>query len=285
MSDARTISIITVNLNNREGLEKTLNSVVNQTCTDYELLIIDGGSTDGSVDVIRALSDKISYWISEPDQSIYHAMNKGLAKVNGEYCLFLNAGDWLTDNGLVEAIRECTGEEIIYFNCYLSYNNSRFEEQTYPKHLTLRSFYKRTIGHQSTLIRSSLFGQYGNYSETYRIHSDYEFWIKTIILENATCKYVNKFLCFYDMAGQSAMSTQKSAQEISSILDRYVPRRVQEDYAYWYAKEREMEILEWYKANKPLYAVLVFIYKVIKNVNRLFSPKPPDAIQAGAAKA
>lgn len=269
MSDAPKIAIITVNLNNRKGLEKTIDSVYKQTYTNYELIVIDGGSTDGSIDVIRDMSDKISYWISEPDRGIYCAMNKGLAKASGQYCLFLNSGDWLTNNGLPEAAKACKGEDIIYFNCYLSYSDTRFEEQTYPEHLTLRSFYKRTIGHQSTLIRKALFSKYGDYSETNRIHSDYEFWIRTIIVENAKCKYVDKFLCFYDMTGQSAMPDSASQQEIDTILDRYIPRRVQDDYAYWYAKERDMDIVEWYKAHKLVYAIMVLVYKAIKNINRL----------------
>ena len=273
MPDAHTISIITVNLNNRQGLEYTLGSVLAQSFTDYQLVVIDGGSTDGSVDVIRALSHKISYWISEPDWGIYHAMNKGLARASGQYCLFLNSGDWLTENGLLEAARVCTGEDIIYFNCYLSYSSTDFVEQTYPQNLTLRSFYKRTIGHQSTLIRRDLFNRYGSYNENKRLHSDYEFWIKTIIIENASCKYVNEFLCFYDMTGRSAASDSISQFEVATILNRYIPRRVQADYAYWYAKECDMEILEWYKANKLLYAALVFVYKVIRRVRKLMPAK------------
>ena len=266
-----TISIITINLNNRQGLEKTLISVINQSITDYQLVVIDGGSTDGSINIIRALSHKIHYWISEPDRGIYHAMNKGLAQAGGRYCLFLNSGDWLTENGLLEAVNACTGEDIIYFNCYRSYSSIDFVEQTYPSNLTFRSFYKKTIGHQSTLIYRDLFNRYGSYNETNRLHSDYEFWIKTIIIGDATCKYVNKFLCYYDMTGRSTTADSVSQFEVATALNMYIPQRVQDDYAYWYAREHDMEILEWYKANKSLYAALIFIYKVIKRIRKLVS--------------
>lgn len=73
------LSVITINYNNCDGLRKTIESVVNQTCRDFEYIIIDGGSTDGSVDVIKQYADKINYWVSEPDKGIYHAMNKGIS--------------------------------------------------------------------------------------------------------------------------------------------------------------------------------------------------------------
>ena len=83
-------SIITINFNNCDGLRRTIESVVNQTNDNYEYIVIDGGSTDGSVDVIQKYSDRISYWVSEKDDGIYNAMNKGVRHAHGDYCLFLN---------------------------------------------------------------------------------------------------------------------------------------------------------------------------------------------------
>ncbi|MDR2910496.1 MAG: glycosyltransferase [Bacteroidales bacterium] len=92
------LSIITINLNNVAGLQKTIESVVKQTFTDYEYIVIDGGSTDGSADIIKQHANKITYWVSEPDKGIYNAMNKGIRVAKGEYCLFLNSGDWLINS-------------------------------------------------------------------------------------------------------------------------------------------------------------------------------------------
>ena len=86
-------SIITINFNNKDGLRRTINSVLCQTCTDYEFIIIDGGSTDGSVEVIKENERKITYWVSEKDKGVYHAMNKGVAQAHGDYCVFMNSGD------------------------------------------------------------------------------------------------------------------------------------------------------------------------------------------------
>ena len=101
------LSIITVNLNNREGLRKTAESVVSQTYKDYEWIVIDGGSTDGSKELIEQYAEHISYWVSEPDKGIYNAMNKGIRQAHGEYFLFLNSGDSLCDDDIVESF--CVG--------------------------------------------------------------------------------------------------------------------------------------------------------------------------------
>ena len=85
------LSIITINLNNAAGLRKTIQSVVNQTYIDFEYIIIDGFSSDGSIEVIKEYADRINYWVSEPDRGIYNAMNKGILKTSGEYIHFLNS--------------------------------------------------------------------------------------------------------------------------------------------------------------------------------------------------
>lgn len=114
------LSIITVNRNNTEGLRKTIESVVSQTYTDFEYIIIDGASTDGSVDIIKEYADRITYWVSEPDNGIYNAMNKGILKAKGEYLQFLNSGDWLVDEGVLQTMIKYTDDvDILIGNIYL----------------------------------------------------------------------------------------------------------------------------------------------------------------------
>ena len=100
------LSVITINFNNRDGLRKTIESVVKQTYKDFEYIIIDGGSTDGSVDVIKEYADKIDYWVSEPDKGIYNAMNKGIDVAKGEYCIFMNSGDVFFSNDVYNEVYE-----------------------------------------------------------------------------------------------------------------------------------------------------------------------------------
>ncbi len=98
----KSLSIITVNRNNDTGLKKTIDSVISQTYNDFEFIIIDGASTDSSAELIRKYSSYLSYWISEPDNGTYHAMNKGIRVSAGDYCLFLNSGDYLLDDKVLE---------------------------------------------------------------------------------------------------------------------------------------------------------------------------------------
>ena len=100
------LSIITVNLNNRDGLQKTIDSVVSQTFKDYEWIVIDGGSTDGSKELIEQYADHFTDWVSEPDKGIYNAMNKGIGMASGEYIQFLNSGDSLVSGHVVDQMSE-----------------------------------------------------------------------------------------------------------------------------------------------------------------------------------
>ena len=107
------LSIITVNLNKAKGLQKTIESVIFQTFTDYEYIIIDGGSTDGSKQIIEQYADKITYWVSEPDSGIYNGMNKGIKVAKGEYCLFLNSEDYLLSNEILQNVRNLV-QQLLY---------------------------------------------------------------------------------------------------------------------------------------------------------------------------
>ena len=98
------ISIITVSYNAAKTIEQTISSVVNQTYQDIEYIIIDGGSTDGTMDIIRKYEDRIAYWISEPDKGIYDAMNKGIDVATGDYVYFLGADDRLVDANIIDKI-------------------------------------------------------------------------------------------------------------------------------------------------------------------------------------
>ena len=111
------ISVITISYNNKEGLEKSLKSVTSQDYKDFEYIVIDGGSNDGSKEILEKYSDKINYWVSEPDKGIYNAMNKGIEVANGEYLLFINSGDELFSSGiLTEVVPELNGADIIAGN-------------------------------------------------------------------------------------------------------------------------------------------------------------------------
>ena len=145
------LSVITINLNNREGLEKTMESVISQTFfRRINYVVIDGGSTDGSVDVIRKYEKKLSYWVSEPDDGIYNAMNKGLDQCNTDYVMFLNSGDNLAASNVIErAVSEFDGTDIIYGDMFI--NNKLLK--LYPDVVTQKYLIKDSLPHPASFIR------------------------------------------------------------------------------------------------------------------------------------
>ena len=132
------ISIITINYNDKIGLDKTINSIVNQMYTDFEFLIIDGGSTDGSTAVIEQNASKINYWISEKDSGVYNAQNKGIKAATGEFVIFMNSGDTFVDNHVLANVAgDLTNEFDIYYGDNYKIKADRSKRlKTYSEKLT-----------------------------------------------------------------------------------------------------------------------------------------------------
>ncbi|MDR0305154.1 MAG: glycosyltransferase [Chitinispirillales bacterium] len=188
------LSIITVNLNNKNGLIDTAKSVVAQTWTDYEWIIIDGGSTDGSVEVIKEYADKtdkLVYWCSEPDGGIYQGMNKGIEKASGEYCWFLNSGDYAYKNTtLAEIFANEFDEDIVYGDVEIKRMDGSFLLHRQKGKLTLPLFVYAGPAHQGILTKRKLLNRMGRYSENYKISADWGFYLKSIHKNNALCKKI-----------------------------------------------------------------------------------------------
>jgi len=198
------LSIITINLNNSTGLRKTIESVASQTFTDYEYIIIDGGSTDGSVEIIKEFADKITYWVSEPDKGIYNAMNKGIMIAEGIYLLFLNSGDTLiSDPNILNTCQGKLTDDIVAFDCILERDHKILGKRTQIERPTLFYVYKYGLKHQSTLIKRSLFDKIGMYNENYKVASDYEFWIRCFLQPEVTSRSYPIPLAIYELGGVS----------------------------------------------------------------------------------
>jgi glycosyltransferase involved in cell wall biosynthesis len=209
------LSIITINLNNAQGLQKTIASVINQTFTDYEYIIIDGGSTDGSVEIIKQYANKATYWVSEPDKGIYNAMNKGIKQAKGEYCLFLNSGDWLINNsGLQQFFALKPTEDIAYCDIKTEKGINK-----YPDKLNFLFFLCGSIGHPAAFIKTKLFTEIGLYNENRKIVSDWEFFLKAIFDLKCSYKHYAYILTFFDLNGIS--TTNVHFDENSNALSDY----------------------------------------------------------------
>lgn len=221
------ISIITVNFNNKEGLIRTINSVYTQSYTDYEHIIIDAGSTDGSREIIEAYeekSDKLTYWVSEPDRGIYNGMNKGITRAQGEYLLLLNSGDFLEEEALDKVRGSLTGEELIYGNLNFISPTGEKRLQTFPcppfeiTELISPSFY---LPHPATFIKGKLLKKL-LYTEQYKIVSDWEFWLKAIIFEQCSMKHVDICITNFYEGGISA-NLPAIAKEREEVLASLFP--------------------------------------------------------------
>lgn len=213
------LSIITVNLNNLAGLQKTIDSVFDQSYQNFEYLIIDGDSIDGSKELIKKNVNKFSYWISERDEGIYNAMNKGIVKAKGEYLLFLNSGDFLIDeNSLSHFFINNTREEIICADIRINENGQYWIKQA-PDKLSFDYFTQNTLPHQSAVIKKTLFDRAGLYNEKLKFVADWKFYLDVLCKFNATYKHLPVTISEYNFDGitsrsENAKALQKEREDI-----------------------------------------------------------------------
>lgn len=225
------LSIITINYNDAKGLEKTINSVVSQNNSDFEYIVIDGASTDSSLEVIKQYSQYITNWVSEKDSGIYNAMNKGIAKANGEYLLFLNSGDVLYDATVVqEVLEKLNTYDIITCNQEIIGNNYH-EEYKAPDHLIFSDLCFGFLPHASTFIKKSLFTTVGLYDENLKIVSDWKFFILALFKNNASYKKYEILVSKFYLGGISTTSNNKFERE----------KVLKEEFAFYFDDYKELE--------------------------------------------
>ena len=221
------LSIITINWNNREGLEKTLRSVADQTCQDFEYIVVDGGSTDGSAELLSNPEFRISKWVSEKDSGIYNAMNKGIRMASGEYLLFLNSGDLLHDTGVAAHVLPLlSGEDLITGKMLFS-GQDRYAQAQAP--LTLLSLYQGFLSHPATFIRRQLLLD-TPYDESLRIVSDWKFFLQAIVLQGCSYRIIDLPISEFDTNGISCSNRELRQQERDRVLRELFPGRILEDY-------------------------------------------------------
>lgn len=218
-----TLSIITINRNNAEGLRKTIESVVTQTDNDFEYIIIDGASTDDSVDIIKEYAEhpeygkKITYWVSEPDSGIYNAMNKGINIATGKYLHMLNSGDWYEPDALNNIIPVLRSENPDVLLCMLN-----IWENTVKIYVTMSYEEKLLYGsmsHQGIIYEKKLHTEVGLYDEQYKFASDYDFCIRAFL--NKKLQYSFIYVPYVNFLSGGVGNSQKSGEEIENIQIKY----------------------------------------------------------------
>lgn len=223
------LSIVTVSLNNRDGLEKTLASVASQTCRDLEHIVVDGGSTDGTVELLQARGPALSHWVSEPDRGIYHAMNKGAARARGDYLLFLNSGDTLVPDALSAVFGAMPDADVVY-------GNLQFYEHGVPRQvwvppdasrLDLAFWVSGSLPHGASFIRRALFAE-GGYDESYRIVGDREFFFRQY-RRGARFAHVDRLVAGFERGGVSNDPRHADArhEEVRRIFDPHLTPELQ----------------------------------------------------------
>lgn len=202
------LSIITVNLNNIEGLRKTIDSILCQTWRDYEWLIIDGGSTDDSKELIEqtvAVSPNVSYWCSEPDNGVYNAMNKGIVHAKGDYLNFLNSGDCYANSESLEHFfyASKTSDDVYYANANFYERDGKLSFQmSLPNKISPIFYLKgRNISHQACFIKRSLLHE-RPYLESYKLAADGEFFFYAL-LQKRSFKHIPHVIIYSDIPGLS----------------------------------------------------------------------------------
>ena len=302
------LSIITINYNNAEGLRKTLASVASQTYVEIEHIIIDGGSTDGSVEILEAYPQPLPkrrgeitegkfptqnpahkvLWISEKDNGIYNAMNKGIRMATGDYIQILNSGDILAAPDVTErmiaAIRNWQCEESMPL-CYKPYTiHQEFPTIFYGNmkkllpngkilhdacnggnDVTLDMFYRGCLNHSPAYIKRSLFDKYGMYDENLRICSDWKFYMQSIVLGSERVQYVDIDMTLFDMTGISETNKDLLNNERNQLLKEMVPVGILRDYDnYHFAVDQYKRLKKHH-----LWGLVYFVERVLFKLEKL----------------
>ena len=274
------LTIITINYNNASGLQKTVESVLNQTSKEFEYIIVDGtpqppkgGVSDRAVieSFVKSVEgQEIGFtfctWLSsegevgggfysEPDSGIYNAMNKGIRMAKGDYIHFLNSGDWLVDAFVVEnMLKELNGlinsgsqPDIFVGNKIMVRPDGKVRYGRNDKRpVTALTFYRGTIEHTSAYIRRAMFDKVGMYDESLRIVSDYKWYFDAVLNHNALVVFTDIYVSYFDNTGISSTNLTLDKAERRQVLEQMLPSAVLADYDRYHFAIDQYERLRRY---------------------------------------
>lgn len=237
------ISIITINYNDAKSLERTIASVISSKTDNTEYLIIDGGSIDDSASIIDKYKEHIDFWVSEPDNGIYHAMNKGIKTASGDYIVFINSGDMITDHKkFKELLMVEYSEDIVYFNLEIANttDNNHFIK-TYPAKPDFKYFAEDSLSHTGTLIKKEKLVDYGYYNENLKIVADWAFYFDSILTNKCTYRYIDECFARFYLGGLSSNpdNLKKLWEEKAEHIKRNYPFLFSM-YRDWMQKKTEL---------------------------------------------
>jgi glycosyltransferase involved in cell wall biosynthesis len=265
-------SIITINLNNKVGLIKTIESVIHQTYIDLEYIVIDGDSMDGSKAVIQQYQDRIDYWVSEPDTGIYQAMNKGIKVAHGEFLLFLNSGDVLVSNTVLEDISQYLDSEDGICSGLMKISD-RVSNTTVdpPNEVTLDYLLNGSLPHQATFFSRQIFSDFGLYDENLRIVGDWAYIFKILIIKNINYRRIPFLISLFESKGISSDPKffALQAKERDEVLKSLFNDRIYSSLAFfrtvsYISSTKQYKLLE---KIQPVRSLRRFSYAFLKLMN------------------
>jgi glycosyltransferase involved in cell wall biosynthesis len=212
------ISVIVVVFNGVETLEKTIISVLRQTYNNVELLIIDGGSTDGTLDILKNNKSNNLFWVSEPDKGIYDAMNKGIQKALGDWIFFLGADDHFYNNQVLETIFSKSN----YESMDLIYGNVKSDSYRgiYDGEFNFEKLLQKNISHQSIFYNKDIFRKIGFYNLKYKTHADWDFNLRCYENKEVKIKYIDTIIAEFGKGGVS------SNYDLPFLKESLLPRKL-----------------------------------------------------------
>ncbi len=234
------LTVITINYNDARGLRKTVESVLAQRCRDFEYVVIDGGSTDGSQDVLEEYSEGIDFWMSEPDSGIYNAMNKGTARAHGDYCLYLNSGDYLyDDNVIADVLPLLDGTDVICGKVMFDEpgsNKLRRYDKGNPEVFRSTYLVVCSLNHQAMFIRRDVMNKYP-YHEDYRIISDWVFCWEALVFGHCSYLSIDNVISVYNKSGISSTNHDLTCGERRQYMHKIMPPEIVEDILVYNAED------------------------------------------------
>lgn len=276
------LSIVTINFNNAEGLRRTLASVATQTYRNIEHVIVDAASDDDSVDIIQEYAANANYpvlWSSKEDKGVYNGMNIGIRRATGDYIQILNSGDVLAAPDVTERmISELVSLNedsvaILYGNMLKSYDGKTIIHRDtcgsgmYTPESFLY-FYNGTLNHDCAYIRRDLFDKYGLYNEEMKICSDWEWYVKAIVLGGEKPVYTDIDVTIFDMNGMSeshGKNVELIKKERREYLEKILPASVLHDYDAF-----SFPILQYQRLKKyHLWGLVYFLERVLFKLEKL----------------
>lgn len=238
------LSIITINYNNRKGLERTAKSIIDQTFRDFEWIVVDGRSDDGSNVIIELYASYITWSVSEPDGGIYEAMNKGLERAKGEYVQFLNSGDSFINESVLENV--FTNEKLAdvnYGNQWCILDGTIVEKRTYPDNIDLFFLFRSPLGHQASFIRTDLAKKHP-YRPKYSISADRAFFME-LYLSGAYFHHLSFPVVFFDTEGigSNKSTLEQRRIQLKQIKEDLFSIQVAEDIEEMISKSEEFDFV------------------------------------------